>query len=412
MLQLKNITLAFVLLLIVNTKATSTPNNNLFNTPPEGSDNETKLTEAKQLVLDYKFDTAIRLYQEIYKTDTTNIQILKDLESLYTQTSQNQLALDVTYKILKLDPDNRHYYIRSGLILKKIDEYKAAINIFKSVLETDHSNIYIISQIADIFRETNQVDSAYYYYALACDIKPTTSNLIKCADVLLKNKWNKGAMSFIERYYSPKLHKSKVLQRIYGKSLYLSDSIIGAYNVFRKLYTEGDSSKLTTKFLGLTYWKSAYYSQGTKVLENFIQKDTTDYLAYYVLGRCYKKINKPNKSIKYLNKSLEIYQLNPESLIMIYKGLASSYEDLANFSKAIEYYSLIKEEDETNIYGEYKIAMIYDHELNNKTKALDYYNSLMTKMNAPNTPPNDTMKKYCQSRIDKIKESDFWNAKQ
>jgi tetratricopeptide (TPR) repeat protein len=411
MIQFKPLFLALILLLMMNFTISSASIINQHKASPDSTNHLALLTKAKHMVYEYKLDSAIYLYEKIYKSDTTNIETLKELETLYSKTSQYNVALNCINNILKIQPDNKHYFIKKGILLNKLKEHSAAIEIFKTALKNDSTNTYLITQIADNYRETNQVDSAYYYYGIACEIKPITTNLIKCADLLLNNRWNKGAMTFIERYYSPEMHKSKVLQRLYGKSLYLSDSIVGAYNVFHKLYTEGDSSKLTTKFLGLTYWKCSYYRKAEKVLENYIQKDTTDFIAYYVLGTCCQKINKVDDGIKYLNKSLALYQLNPDNTIMIYKGLAAAYAKNANYTKAIEYYSLIAKEDPTNIYGEYKIAMLYDHEIENKQKALECYNKLLVKMKAPNAPPNEALINYCQSRVEEINEDEFWSSK-
>ncbi len=371
-----------------------------------------KILKAKEFVHDYKLDSAILIYKDIYKNDRNNIDLLMELETLYSNTSQYDEALTCSRKILDLKPDDKHYLIRSGLLLKKMDEHKAALQIFKTALTNDNKNTFILSQIADIYRDVNNIDSACYYYSLACDIKPVTANLIKATDLFLKNKWNKGALYFIEKYYSPDVHKSNVLKRFYGRALYVNDSIPDAYNIFKDLYQNGDSSLVTTKFLGLCYWKAKYYTKATKVLESFVAKDSTDFLCYYVLGFCCNLDKENSKGLKYFNKALELLQPNPKTLAMVYQGLGEIYEWERDLHKAIEYYGLIYETDPENIYGEYKVATIYDFGIEDKKKALECYSKLVDLMEAQFPGKNSRMKIYCQMRIEKLTESEFWEQKE
>ncbi len=216
-------------------------------------------------------------------------------------------------------------------------------------------------------------------------------------------------MHFIEKYSSPSMSKSKVLQRLYGKALYLNDSVYNSYEVFNELLKQGDSTQVTHKFLGLSCWKIKHYSKGEEILKQYIQNDTTDYLAYYVLGRCCLHNNKAEESIKYITKSFNLYQPNPETISMMYKALAESYEWKQDFNKALEFYSLIAKNDSNNIYGDYKVAMIYDYELNNQHKAVQCYNELIDKIKVVDPSNNNKIEIYCKRRIKELEESEFWN---
>ncbi|MCW3807295.1 tetratricopeptide repeat protein [Plebeiibacterium marinum] len=372
------------------------------------TNNASEISEAKLLEHNYKLYKAINAYQKIYQRDTTNLEILKELESLYTNTSQYQEALDFTLKILKYQPQNNHYRIKSGLLYKKLDEHKKALQILKNIRWQDPHNLYIITQIADTYRDINAADSALVYYTKACEMNPTTSNLIKGADILLKNKKNTEALHFLNTYYSKKQHCSKVLQRLYGKTQYVNDSIYDAYEIFNDLYKNGDSSQVTSKFLGLSCWKISHFTRGESVLENYIKKDTTDYLAYYVLGICCKRNNNFNKSIAYLNKSLELYTPDSKTMAMIHKGIAESFEWMMEYKQAIAHYKLISNYSPENIFGEYKIAMIYDYEIKNKEKALQCYNNLINKINREDSTSESQIETFCKMRVAKLNETLFW----
>lgn len=370
---------------------------------------QNKMALAKECTHLFKMDSAISIYEYLYKTDSSQLDVTKELESLYTKTSQYDKALHYANKILNQESQNRYYYIRKGLLLKKLNENDLALLIFKSAFVSDTSNTFLITQIADIFREMNQPDSAVYYYSKSCDINPITSNLIKSTDILLKNKQNKEALSFLQKYYVPENHTSKVLSHFVGKTWYLNDSIYNAYSVFNDLYQQGDSSKVTTKYLGLCCWKNTYYSKGEEAFKDFISQDSTDFLAYYVLGICCKHTNKLEESNCFFNKSLELYLPDIKTENMIYKGIAEVHEQKGQYKKAIEYYKIIADNDTKNLYADYKIAMTYDFAIKDKTKALKCYQALLNRIKNSNPNSDSLIKNYCEIRIELINEEIFWN---
>ncbi|MCW3788558.1 tetratricopeptide repeat protein [Plebeiibacterium sediminum] len=406
---MKSFILCLILITSISAITHSQVSLNSFDDTMAESSSQSKIKLAKNLVYNFKLDSAIIVYQNIFAEDSSNIEIIQELETLYFKTSNYDSALIYIDKMLSIEPDNQHYCIKKGIILSKMKEYAKALEIFKSVLKSDINNQYIITQIADIYRNINNVDSAYFYYTSACELKPNISTLIKASDVLLKNKWNKETMHFIEKYNSSGMLKSKVLQRLYGKALYLNDSVYHSYEVFNELHKNGDSSQVTNKFLGLSCWKIKHYIKGEELLKQYIKKDTTDYLAYYVLGRCCLHNNKAEESIEYITKSFNLYQPNPETISMMYKALAESYEWMQDYNKALEFYNLIAESDPKNIYGDYKVAMIYDYDLKNQRKAIQCYNELIDKIHASDPANNNKIEIYCKRRIKELEESVFWN---
>ncbi|TLX72635.1 hypothetical protein E9993_17515 [Labilibacter sediminis] len=366
------------------------------------------LAQAKELTHLFKMDSAIYIYEKLYGCDTSKIEIVKELETLYTKTSQYRKALEYNNKILFDSPSNRHYQVKRGLLLKKLNENKEALQVFKTTLLTDSTNSYILNQIADIYRSMNKVDSALYYYSKVSNLKPLTQNLIKATDILHKHKMNKEALVFMQKYYDPEKHHSQLLNRLFGKIWYTNDSTYKAYSIFTDLYKQGDSSKVTTKYLGLCCWKNAYYPKGEEALRNYVSKDTTDYLAYYVLGICCKHTNKLKESQAFLSKSLELYLPDIKTLNMLHKGKAEVFEQQGRFNQAIAQYKIISKNDPNNFYADYKIATIYEFYIKDKSKALKCYQDLYNRIDKANPEGDYIIKDYCKMRIDAINKEMFW----
>ncbi len=398
-LKYLSLTTAFVFFFLCSTNSQNTDSINIVQ----------QLQYAHQLSTNYKLDSALTIYENIFKTDSSQIDALKAMEQLYGQTNQYNEAFECAEKLNSIYPDNPYYLIRCGLFLKKLGENEQALDIFKPIVYNDTTNTFIINQIADIYYNLNIPDSAIHYYNKSCLIKPTPTSLIKGTALLLINKNPEGALSFIDNYYTPEF-KNKLLDQVYGKTLYLNDSIYNAYEIFDKLYKGGDTSLVTTKFLGLCCWKASYFTKSISYLENYIQKDTTDYLIYYVLSVCCNNNKISDKAINYMQKSLELYSLDPVTLNKIYLGMAESYYTKKDYNNSIKNFKKLKVNNPKDLYGEYRIAFIYDYDLQNPQKALQYYKNILDAINKDNNTDNTQMKIYCEMRIDKLNEAQFWNA--
>jgi len=383
----------------------------------ETSVNKTNQTliKARLLTDEYKLDSAIILYNQVLASDEDNIEVLMNLESIYSKTSQYEEALTCTNKILELLPQNKQYFIRKGILLNKMDEDLEAISIFKTALEADSCNTFLLNQVADIYREINEVDSAYYYYSLALNIKPITSSIIKGTDILLKNNWNKGALYFLKKYYNRDEAKNKTLDHFLGRTLYLCDSTLDAVILLSDLYRNGDSTKVVCKYLGLSCWKSTYYDKAINALNQFTAQDTTDFLVYYALGQCHQSKRNYNQAIDAFNQAMALYERNVENENLIILGLASSYKGAGEYKTAIKYLNQHFENDTTNTYALYQIASIYTNDIKDKEKAIECYQFIIDKVNQSKHPQEaKPLLEFCNKRIEFIKsnktEEEFWRS--
>ncbi len=118
----------------------------------------------------------------------------------------------------------------------------------------------------------------------------------------------------------------------------------------------------------------------------------------------------PDKAIDYMQKSLELYSIDPATLNKMYLGLAESYYAKKDYKNSINNYNKLKENNPKDLYGEYRIAMIYDYDLKDTKKAIASYQNILTAINRNSKSNNTQMKIYCEMRINKLKEAQFWNA--
>ncbi|TAJ08096.1 hypothetical protein DMA11_21750 [Marinilabiliaceae bacterium JC017] len=372
------------------------------------------IEQAKAYASDFSFDKAIELLEDLWQRDSTSVELIRELESLYYKTSQYEKALSMTDRVLKGENASRYYLVHKGILLKKIGEYGQALDIFKEALETDSSNVFIINHVADLFQVQNERDSALFYYTRGCELKPLTSSIIKSVNMLLKADRSSEAYEFFSKFYTKEHYGNKMLRRLYGKTLYLNDSINLSKAVFSTLYEQGDSSRLTTKFLGMSHWKLEEYAKGQKVFMEYLKQDSTDYQSYFFLGTCCMHNYYLDEGEVFLNKSLDLIVPDGQTLNLIYSELGNLYERKRDFHRAIDVYQMMLENDPMCFYAEYKMAKVYDYDLKEDEKALKWYTTLLKRAEASNEAnPTDQALNYtliCKSRISKLKEEQFWDS--
>ncbi|SMO90097.1 hypothetical protein SAMN06265379_11318 [Saccharicrinis carchari] len=371
------------------------------------------IIESRTLSRAYQFDGAIDILEQVVKRDSFNRDAFTELERLYFKTSQHCAAIHLHNYLILNKVDSAYYAIRKALSLRKIGQYQKSLDIFMGAFATDSSNSFISTQIGDLYKALEIPERALVYYNKTCQIKPSSTVMIKALDLYLKINQKDEALRFFNRYYKTEFASNQILLRLYGKTLYVNGKIELARKTFSRLYAAGDSSLVTCKFLGTCLWKQEDYGNAIPVLENFIQLDTTDYQVYYMLGTCHLKYKfgyKPTLGVDFLEKAIALMQPDGKTLNRIYNELALHYQYHQNYEKELEIYLIMKENEPDSRHVDYKMATLYDYGFNDKKEALQRYQNLLTLYKADSTSKTDrwAIIKFLESRIQELTEDNFW----
>ncbi len=393
--------------------ANNTPHSNGNNEQFMNVNNDSLLMiESQTLSKAYQFDTAIELLEQVVKTDSLNMEALTRLEGLYFKTSQHNAAILLADYLIAHKVDSAYYQIRKGLALKSLGQYQHSIDIFISTFAADTSNTYITTQIGDLYKEMEELDSALLFYNKTCQIKSNASAMIKAMDLYLKQKQEVEALSFYERYYNSKFENNWILLRLFGRALYLNGSTGYAAEIFSNLRNAGDMSLVTHKYLGTCLWQIEEYSSSIPILEYCTLCDSMDYQVYFMLGACYMKsdsLYNPSKGIEYLNMAISLIEPNGKTLNLIYNELALHYKNNKKYDKELAIYLIMKENEPESKYVDYQMATLYDYGLNDKKEALKRYQDLLAlyKEDTINNKKSDIVT-FCKNRVLELKEEQFW----
>ncbi len=369
-----------------------------------------QLKYAQELSSNFKLDSALLLYENLYMQDSTLMEALISMEKLYSKTNQFLEAYNCAKKLKDIYPEKQYYKVRSALLLITLGEEDKALKILKPLAVHDTTNTFLLNQIAKIYMNENLVDSAMLYLNMSCQLKATPTNLITGTQLLIRNDKNLRALMFLNKYYNPVLFKNKPLSQIYAKTLYDNDSLKKAYTILDNLQENGDFSPNTTRYLGLCCWQLSYNKKAIENLECYISKDSTNIKVYYALAECYKKIRMFKEAITYMEKSLDLYKSDPNTLNLMYQGIADCYFAMEDYDNSIKTYNTIIKNQPLKYSAEYNIALIYDINKKDIDKAIKHYKKTIALIGNDAMGKDLKVKNYCLSRVEELKVSKFWNA--
>jgi|GEM_PF-3499110 len=154
--------------------------------------------------------------------DIMNREVIKNQEDLnnriniawiYAFNKHYKEALDITDKIIKLDPNKQEIYYLRGFIFQKTEDYQMSANNFKKALSLNPKDIKSISALADVLQTKENYDESMYYYTQASMLEP--QNYIYYLDIaniyFKKNDYAKAQINAQKAYdCAPQTEKENV----------------------------------------------------------------------------------------------------------------------------------------------------------------------------------------------------------
>ncbi len=370
------------------------------------------LQQSLQLVKQYQYNKAATILEKLIEVDSSQTEAKIHLENVYFKMSRYQSAIKLHDQLLAQKTDTQYYQIRKALALEKIGQTQKAKNIFLKAYEADTTNWFITTQLGDLYKSTSRKDSAIYYYRKSCAIQPNSMVISKALSIYLKTKKYEPAYAFFNQFYQDDFKNNHLLFRLYGKVLYNLDSISMASHIYKRLYAEGDSSLVTTKFLGMCYWKQEKFEEAIPVLDQYVSMDSTDFQGQYILGSSLVHWPSPpnlERGKKHLKLALDLLVVEGTTLNLIYNEIAFYYQQKEEYDKELETYITMLNNVPESKYVRFKMATLYDYSLQNKTEALKQYEDLLAIYQKDSTNRQaGQIEEFCITRIEALKEEEFW----
>lgn len=309
-------------------------------------------------------------------TKYPNNQLLENLliELLY-KTGQYSQAKPLLFKYL----DNHEVFLKLINILGFEGEYQMAINYLTEKIQTDSLNIEYLSLLGDYYNQIDSLTPSINALEKLITINPNDQkNLNKLANLYIKNKDYIKAIHICDKVLVNDTINKKFI-RIKGIAGYNNANFDIAANCFKMLLDQGDSGKFVLKHLGISEFRNSLFKESREYLLMAYQADSNDFEVNFFLGKAYLNSPKPETGLYYLNRVDSLLQPNPKIISAIYYEKQSIYSAIGNYNEALKSYKMCYKYDAKPEYI-FHIASLYQHELNNKKKALEYYKQFLAQL--------------------------------
>jgi tetratricopeptide (TPR) repeat protein len=300
---------------------------------------------AKSYYLKGKNKLAQPLLNNLCNIDSMNWLYAYYLTNIYTSEGKYDESLKIFKRFYEQDSTNYIYLDKIAYANLKKGELSLAAELYNRSLALNRKNLTAVKNLAHIYTVSDSVSKAIQLLSDGIKTDPAEIDLfVRRAQIYYTINYNKKA---------------------------LDDYLV--------ILGSGDSLVTYLKRAGIGYSNNLQPDEAIKYLLKAYNKDSSDYETCSYLGQNYSKLEEFTKSIRYFKRVIKI--LTPITLQtnFTYVLLGEALKADGKYNDAITYY-LKAQELRSDPSIDMIIANIYDEHLNNKAKAIFYYQLFLDKI--------------------------------
>lgn len=284
-----------------------------------------------------QYDSAHYAYSKAATADTTCIKCKQQLASVLATKGKISEAIKIYQQILTNHPENITVQSQYARLLKRDGRYREAYMQFQDLISRDSTNYYLWEQLGDCAMQIDSTSAGQLAYLYSFEINPGNMPLA----VKLLNGYIKGGslIPFVMPYADIAYEQDSTyipLIRIKGYLHYLLNDFTESEKWFEKAYTAGDSSRFTTKFLGITKYQKGNYLATTELLTKAYLIDSTDNVVNFLLAKACTEVGDWPQAIKLLNYTEDLLTPDNKEIALLYSARGDAYRKSRQFELAIE----------------------------------------------------------------------------
>jgi arylsulfatase A-like enzyme/Flp pilus assembly protein TadD len=296
-----------------------------------------RLSGARELGLEGKFEPAVKMITEIIKEDPDIVDAYFTLGNLYFKEQKYEKALEYFFQVLDKKPDDAFTVINIANSYINLGELKEAEKFILSCIESipPDSQVYFI--LGNIFNFQEKYDEAVRYYQKCMDLNPYSASAYSAL----------GGVYVIQ-------DKIEEAEEYLRKAMELNPELLNVhYNLAQLDEKKGD----------LIQAAEEYKTELENIPHNF--------KACFNLSRVYRLLGQEEEELQYLKKTIEIAPRFPLSyfyLGRIYLNRGQNFEEaVALVKKGID----LKPGKKELPLGYFLLADLYNR-LGNESLSLEY----------------------------------------
>lgn len=301
--------------------------------------NDSLLERAKLAVLSRDFDSAIRIYKGLLKSDPENMELLNELGGLYIKSGHDGDALNIYKEIVRLNPKSVSALNSLGGILRRLKMYDESIAVLEKAAMLDSENSQVYYNMGFTYKLMEQYDEA-----IRCFNTVVEAN---SSDVLAYN--HLGAIYAQQKKYpeavNSYLHGLKVDPNhpILHLNIAKSYDAMGEFEKARNEYeialkTKPGWLEAITNYADFLLKYNKTHAAGELVRKAIALNSKNSHIYSKYGDVCYRQGDYKNAETHY-NEALDICQESKRALI----GLAKTYEKTERYDESLGIMSRVED---------------------------------------------------------------------
>lgn len=290
------------------------------------------LTKAKGAVLSHDFSTAARLYKMLLNEDSSNVEYLKQLGSIYVQNHEDEKAIPYYQQIITFYPHYIEAMNSLGAIYRRLNRYEDSIAILQRAVDEGRDSASVYYNLGFTYKEMGNFKDAIDAFEFVIHENPD--------DVLAYN--HLGSIYFAQKNYEKSINSYKRGLQIDQNHPILNYNLARAYEVSKNipdaircyqaaLKTRPGWIDAIRDFSELLI-KAQKNKDGQNLVQQSIKLHPTDTDLLCLLGKIYLNQYDYDSAEKTFKKA-DSYKQND---VKILSGLAESLEKGEKLDKALD----------------------------------------------------------------------------
>lgn len=391
---------------------------------PEMGDTVLTPLRAKALRAMNRYPEALKEWNSLLQTDSTDTKILIELAECYKLVGRIPKASVCYEKVVALHPENNYFRQQHIRTLLATDCYEKAREACHAWLERDSLSASAFKFLGMAYEgmvspeNQDALSNAFMSYNASYRIDSLDAQTVAhIAAIFNNNEQFRDAVDVTEKYRLTDSLNIDVNRQNAKAYCFLRDypTAIKRYEALKAM---GDNSFTTLYYLGVSHYGDNWVYGAYDNLRLAHQKAPNDINVLYYLGKAASRGSWKDEGLGYMKKALEIAVPTDSLMAKLYDGLVECY----GYSKKPAPYERIEAMKKLYSYNKkyilfYRIALVYDRQ-KDYANAVHYYEKYMAKvpenkrigLDSDGKPiPNvKTLYQEVRSRVEKIKAEDFF----
>jgi len=264
---------------------------------------------------------------------------------------------------------------------------ETAINQLNKAIQYDSLNVFYLSHLGDNYKIIDNIPLSTFYYEKAYQQNTKNQNIAKKLISNYLKTTPEKAIDICDTILKMDSLNIPFL-RYKAFAYFKTNKVIESLKEYEKIYMSGDSSVIILKRIGILKYKLNDFHSARPYLKRALKLDSTDTEINFFYGCALANSPKKEEALKYLLKSIKLLEPEKDIVSAIYEHIAFTYRELKAYDQCLNYYLQAYELDPEKKKYLFFIASLYEHNLNEKMKAKEYYEMFLDEVDESDEKPN------------------------